>query len=295
MQHIPSLLEPLATAGGGGADSALNPLLLEKLAADCCNECEFLLFEPWARAAGKLPGLPAAPLILNIGANEGSWALRVLRLLPEASVHSFELHPGTFAVLQGKRDKEPFAVQARWTVHNAAMGSSAGGVASVFGGSGSPVSNVRGGQETLAPENMSDTGLRVPAATVAAFLDSWSLPPPDFVQIDAEGNEGEVILGLDLHGHGHPHMIQFESGGTWHDSRSSGLTLQAVLLHLGTHGFECWLMGARALHPVDIRTAKAHGFAPGQYGTPNFLCVRRTSPYSSLVLALAAQTAEDWK
>jgi hypothetical protein len=90
-------------------------------------------------------------------------------------------------------------------------------------------------------------------------------------------------------------MIAFEYGGTWHDSRSAGLTLRAVLLHLHTHGFDCWLLGARSLHPVDTRAGTVHGVAEAKWGAPNNHCVRRDAPHHAVVRAAAERTADAWR
>jgi FkbM family methyltransferase len=259
-----------------------------------CNKCDGLLVLLWAAAlsGGSATPLPSQPLILNIGANVGEWAQHTLRALPSAGVHSFELHPGTFALLQAAHAGAPDEVRARWTVHSMGMGA-APGTASVYGEAGSEVSNLRGGGE----HGLQLSGLTAEVTTVAAFSRSaLAAAPIDLVHIDAEGNDGDVILGMDLGRAAQRYaMIAFEYGGTWHDSRSSGLALRAVLLHLHTHAYDCWLQGERSLHAVDALAGTAHGIGEAGWGSPNLLCVRRDSAYHAMVSDAARRTADAWR
>ena len=51
--------------------------------------------------------VPAAATVFDVGANVGDWTELALRHMPQASVHSFEIAPPTFAKLRGRFDLDP--------------------------------------------------------------------------------------------------------------------------------------------------------------------------------------------
>ena len=129
-------------------------------------------------------------MILDIGANVGSFALWASLRWPGSTIHSFEPNPGTFAYL------------ARNTAHNPAIRCKN---AAVFPGGEKKAqffSRFAGDGEAGLLAYAGDT-FREGAITGAYEVDVVApseLPRADIVKLDIEGGEGPVLASLDLSG-----------------------------------------------------------------------------------------------
>lgn len=77
---------------------------------------EVLIENEYGSLAGFLEAKPA-PVVLDIGANIGTFALFVLLCAPDAIVHSFEPSAATHSLLAANAARNP---ACRWTTHHAA-------------------------------------------------------------------------------------------------------------------------------------------------------------------------------
>lgn len=128
-------------------------------------------------------GLGPDPVVLDIGAHIGGFALAVQRLHPEAAVHCFEASATTAAYL--RRNVAGNALASRVHVHNVAVAGHTGHIDFIDNGSGS-VHNGMDSPEQAAPQ-------QVPCVT---FAEAAALAGDriDLVKIDAEGAEYDFIL-----------------------------------------------------------------------------------------------------
>jgi FkbM family methyltransferase len=76
--------------------------------------------DPYALLAYVLRRVEA-PVVFDVGCNEGDSSAKLLRLMPRARVEAFEPSPATAARCRGR-----FEGDSRWRVHGMALGSEAG-------------------------------------------------------------------------------------------------------------------------------------------------------------------------
>lgn len=139
-----------------------------------------------------LPGLlqTRQPLVMDVGANSGDYSLMVLSVLPEAWVHAFEPHPVTF-----QRLKE--ALGAKAGCHPMALGSQPGPL-NLYDSEGSMEGGIRA---SLSPEALKTitskplVSVPVVVSTLDLFLSAQGIERVDFLKIDTEGFEMDVLNG----------------------------------------------------------------------------------------------------
>jgi FkbM family methyltransferase len=130
----------------------------------------------------------AGLVILDIGANVGSFALWANARWPGSRITSFEPHPGTFAFLV-----ENTKGRANVTPVNAALfpgGMKTATFLSRFAGDGESGLAAYAGDTFVA-------GTQTESYEVAV-VDPATLPPADIVKIDIEGGEGDVLDAIDI-------------------------------------------------------------------------------------------------
>ncbi len=127
--------------------------------------------------------LRGAKTVLDVGANFGVLTALMCELAPDAQVYAFEPHPQTFAALQ--RNTGSNALAARVHCVQGAVGASVGTTA--FLDTGAPATNriVSGGDHTF----------QVALTTVDVFCQEHRLSSVDFLKIDVEGAERNVLAG----------------------------------------------------------------------------------------------------
>lgn len=126
--------------------------------------------------------LSKAEFIFDIGANFGVISCIAARRRPSARIFAFEPHPQTFRSLEANlRDNGIANVQA----FELALGARAGEIG--FTSHGSPASN------RIATG--SEAAIRVPVTTLAEFCRDNSVERIDFLKIDVEGADLDVLEG----------------------------------------------------------------------------------------------------
>ncbi len=130
--------------------------------------------------------------VLDIGAHAGEFASQIRRILPHATLHSFEPLPVPFALLCRTMRADP-----RFFAHNVAIGQCEGEL-EMFESSHTPSSSLL----PMAPAHArafpytAQTTRRVARVTT---LDSWSrsaeLADPLMIKLDVQGYEDRVIAG----------------------------------------------------------------------------------------------------
>lgn len=151
------------------------PMLVEFFQSDRLAEMEKLKWKPH--------------VIYDLGANIGIASLSLARLCPEARIYGFEPVPANFKICSlnylNLPNAQPF---------NCAVGSSSGTTNFEFASN-----DLRGGHLTGSTANnppISGKKIDVAVWTIADLVEIKGLSPPDFLKVDVEGAELDVLNGL---------------------------------------------------------------------------------------------------
>ena len=249
-----------------------------------------------------LPALPHAPLVLNVGANTGELAMHVLDALRNATVHSFEPFPATFAQLEAARAAAPPADASRWILHNLGCGDTNNPSVTMWGVPGDEGSHAG---ESRGEEHMARFASWNSSTAPFVRLGDWMetqwregrlAPEIDLVQIDAEGFDGPVLAGLDWARHAaRVAMVAFETGAAWlwKSHNPKGYKFADVLQEAQDLGYECFFIGREDLWRITPWFAPAgspiatdiHHPKRMEKGT-NVLCVRNDTVYLPTLLSM---------
>lgn len=121
-------------------------------------------------------------MIVDAGANHGQTAIRFARAFPEATIHSFEPVPRSYALLQ-----RATAALGHVHAHACALGDEQGHVRMSL--NGDDRTNTILGAESAVDH------VRVPVDTLDAVAVRLGLPQVDLLKIDVEGFELQVLRG----------------------------------------------------------------------------------------------------
>jgi FkbM family methyltransferase len=153
------------------------------------------------------------PVVLDVGANRGEYAERLLEVFP-ATTHLHCLEPSRVARVALERR---FAEDPRVTVHGIGLGGAEGSFPLYGDEPGSKLGSLHRRQKLEIP---SEEVERVAITRLDAFCACTGIDEIAFLKIDAEGSEAAVLEGagamLDPTA---IRAIQFEFGGTALDSR----------------------------------------------------------------------------
>ena len=155
------------------------------------------------------------PILMDAGANVGTYTKALHEFFPEATIHSFEPHPATFKKLQS-------SVGIYATCHNFGLGSKTETVTlhDHHGQNGTThaslyADNVSGGSSGLS------TKTTVQLRSLDEFVADQNISNIDFLKIDTEGHDLEVLKGATTTlNAGNISCIQFEFGATHCASRT---------------------------------------------------------------------------
>lgn len=139
-----------------------------------------------------LPGLlrNRQPLVMDVGANSGDYTLAVLKFFPEARAHAFEPHPVTYQKLTTNAGSKA-------SCHQLALGSQPGTL-NLYDSEGSTEGGIRA---SLSVEALKATiskpliSVPVEVSTLDQFLNHQGIERVDFLKIDTEGFEMDVLNG----------------------------------------------------------------------------------------------------
>lgn len=127
-----------------------------------------------------LKSIPHPPVILDCGANIGSFGLRVLKERPDARIVSIEAADDTYAVLASNQQRNP----GKWKTIHAALWQSDGHL--TLNRSESSV------MHTVREANIEDNDT-IPARSLASIKQEFGLTKVDILKMDIEGAETTVI------------------------------------------------------------------------------------------------------
>jgi FkbM family methyltransferase len=162
-----------------------------------------------------------APLVLDVGANRGTYVDLVLELLHEAHVHAFEPNPAIYEHLEGR-----FADDSRVRCLPFALGAHVGRAALYGVSDVSPNSRLTG-LSSLTQRDLGGLGREmdliadVEIVTIDAYCEANGLGCIDLLKLDVEGHELDVLVGAtETLKRGIIRAIQFEFGGANLDTRT---------------------------------------------------------------------------
>jgi FkbM family methyltransferase len=174
------------------------------------EETEFIYNEVFVRQEYLRGGgvLEDAACILDVGANIGLFTLFAKARNPRAVVHAFEPIPETFAVL--KRNVELHGLAADVRLHRSAVGARASARRTFtfypnMAGNSTATPSIKDGQREALRRGLGDelTGFlfrpetrNAPVETISGFLAEEKVGTVDFLKIDVEGDEMEVLKGI---------------------------------------------------------------------------------------------------
>jgi FkbM family methyltransferase len=151
--------------------------------------------------------------VLDVGANVGDWSVAALRAWPQAHVHAFEVAPRTFAALEERI--RAANLSERVTLNACGLGERAAALEMYYYPDHPDLTCDRPrhrGRDAIAFEAHVMTG--------DEYVERRRLDAVDFIKIDVEGAERQVLQGLSRTlGSGRLRCIQFEYGAFSIDTR----------------------------------------------------------------------------
>lgn len=209
-----------------------------------------------AAVRGLLGAAADGPLVvLDVGANAGTWTREALRALPQARIHAFEPSQAAFAALASAFESEP-----RVSLHRLAL-SDSNGEATLY--SNDPGSGIA----SLTQRRLDHIGVEMsPRETVATrTLESWAaetgLDAADVMKLDIEGHELDMIRGagsvLER-----VRVLEFEFGGCNIDTRTY---FQDFWYLLTEAGFRLHRLGPRGLYEIPAYSVYEETFVTTNY------------------------------
>ena len=129
--------------------------------------------------------------VFDVGSNVGFFAILAARLVgPTGSVHAFEAVPACAKALSRNAARNGFT---NVTVHAVAVGDRQGEIELLQG------RHPGGATTSQADRPQSYTGsIVVPVVALDVMIAEAELPVPDFVKIDVEGAEPQVLAGMEV-------------------------------------------------------------------------------------------------
>ena len=129
-----------------------------------------------------------APILFDVGANLGDWTATAKNVFPKATVHSFELNPITAESLASR-----FAGDASVHVHKFGVAATRGQMNFyAYPGEASVLSGLRVPYHSHVKYEIKQATVR----TGKDICEELNISRVDFLKIDAEGADFEVLLGF---------------------------------------------------------------------------------------------------
>lgn len=181
--------------------------------------------ESWVirRVLVKL-ALGSPPVFFDVGANSGDYSKLLLENFPQATLHAFEPHPRTFQTLTQN-------VGTKVNCHPLALGAEKG-TSNLYdrGGNDGGIRASLSKEALEAVQSKPLTAYPVTVSTVDDFLRGQNIQRIDFMKIDTEGFEMDVLQGAGVSlAEGKIGAIQFEFNDVHFARRQFLADFQAIL------------------------------------------------------------------
>jgi FkbM family methyltransferase len=172
---------------------------------------------------------------IDIGAHVGYFSLLSSALVGEkGQVHSFEPTPGTFNILKCNASEK-----SNITVNNSAMYSKKGTI--VVNDYGDKYAAYNSIYDARLPEDISakltPAQYEIETISVDEYVGAHNIIP-DFIKIDAESSEYEILLGMECTIHDFHPLITLEVGDDGVNNAPLSLSLVEFLVNRGYKAFE---------------------------------------------------------
>lgn len=171
------------------------------------------------------PHLSKTPIVFDIGAYKGTYTEHVLSVLPQANCYLFE--PNTLLFLE---------LAKKYRAYNLAV-SNANGDKTFY----SCLDKADELSSTYKREIFSEVGYKeeiISCITIDTFCSTLHLDQIDFLKIDVEGAELDVLVGSEsLLKANRIQFIQVEYGGTYVDS---GITFERIMRFVEEYGYKVY-------------------------------------------------------
>lgn len=144
--------------------------------------------------------------IFDVGANTGDYSLLASQLVPSATIHAFEPLPSTFDIL-----KKTLAGTSRVRLNNFGLGAREQLVQLHHRGGG----DVTASAFPLESDSQGEAPAQITSVRIVRgddYVKSAAVPKVDFLKIDVEGMEYEVMKGFGGFLANHVDCVQFEYG-----------------------------------------------------------------------------------
>ena len=186
---------------------------------------------------------PNIKTFIDVGANIGDWTYSLIKSTPfDSDLKGLLVEPTTALtkILQNR-----FENFDGIKVEECALGSESG-IATFF------ISKTCSEHSSLVIEDTSDTQqVEVKVKTLDYLIRFYNLTEVDFLKIDTEGNDFNVLIGAREALKNHIiHVIQFEYGSGW---KFAGNTLFHATKYLEDYGYSCYLITPSGLRQYDLR------------------------------------------
>jgi len=132
-----------------------------------------------------------SPVVLDVGANVGHYAMKVMELAPTSRVYAFEAHPDAFRTLLANSNKIGF------TAFNMACGSTNGQTAlfDYVGAGGSEHASVYRDVIEQIHHGVAEK-FEIRSVKLDDLMEELGIGEIDLAKIDVEGGEYDVLLGF---------------------------------------------------------------------------------------------------
>lgn len=203
--------------------------------------------------------LESSIVVLDVGANIGSYARMVLAHVPNVILHAFEPSPNSFEKLRAA------ANDPRCTCHPIGLSDQETETELFSNAAGSAIASVH--KRRLDHFGIRfDQSERISLRRLDGFCDERGIERIHFLKLDVEGHEIAVLRGAaQMLAAGRIDAIQFEFGGTNIDSR--------------TYFQDFWyLLKDYSIHRIlrnGLARIEAYGETEEMFLTQNFLAIRR--------------------
>lgn len=201
--------------------------------------------------------------IFDAGANLGEWSCSVLRHVPSAVMHAFEPIPEVCHILKHK-----LSSYSNVHVHQLALFSSNGELEFTYYPDISNLSTIYERKSVTERLRLNPKFINVKTTRLDDFCRAYRIPHIDFLKIDTEGSELDILLGaLGLLTDQSIDFIQFEYGGTYIDAKT---TLKSVYDLLSSSNYSLYKISHFGLIEVSEWDERLENF---EYA--NFLAVKK--------------------
>lgn len=183
-------------------------------------------------------------VVFDVGANKGEWTKAVCFCKKVRRVYVFEPIPDVFKTLSNQFNQENIAL------FNQALGGAKESLKLQYYVNNSALSTFFDRTATLVNFiTESPQIVTVPVETLDNFVKDQAISKIDFLKIDTEGSELNVLMGAQQSlAQGRIRQIQFEYGGTYKDAK---ITLRQVYTLLRKNGFKIFRIASDKLIPIS--------------------------------------------